>query len=244
MLTWLRSGLPFRAPRHGPRCDPEQCDRFSAWRVSTGIGLAGDPVVGNARETPTLRNMDDRSDAEIVAEVRAGNRAAFGQLVDRYQDRMMAYAVHMGCDSDEAADVVQDGMVRAYRHLARCGDPARFAGWLFRIVANVCRTRLRRRGRYRTVEIHGLESGLPANGRSPEALAEVSSMRLDVSAALSRVPPDQREALVLKYLQGLSLSQMMDLTGASASALKMRLMRGREALKVELAPLFETVAES
>ena len=193
---------------------------------------------------PTLRKMDSRSDADIVAEVLAGNRAAFGGLVDRYQDQMMAYAVHMGLDRDDAADVVQDGMIRAFRHLARCGDPDRFAGWLFRIVANVCRTRLTQAAKVRTVEIHGLESGLPADGKGPAAFAEASAMRLEVSAALSRVPPDQREALILKYLQGLSLSEMTTLTGASPSALKMRLKRGREALRVELAPLFEAVEES
>ena len=193
---------------------------------------------------PILQNMEERSDADLVADVMAGNRAAFGGLVDRYQDRMMAYAVHMGCDRDEAADVVQDGMVRAYKHLARCGDPDRFAGWLFRIVGNVCRTRLKRRDKHHTIEIHGLESGLPATSAGPEAFTEASSTRAEVSAALSRVPPDQREALVLKYLHGLSLTEMVSLTGASASALKMRLKRGREALRVELAPLFDTEGES
>ena len=188
--------------------------------------------------------MDERSDAELVAEVMAGDPSAFGPLVERYQDRMMAYAVHMGCDRDEAADVVQDGMVRAYRHLGRCGDPDRFAGWLFRIVGNVCRTRLKRRSKHETFEVHSLEARLQSDGASPEAQAESSSAQAKVAAALARVPHDQREALVLKYLQGYSLSEMTAMTGASASALKMRLKRGREALKNELGPDFDGVDES
>ncbi len=61
--------------------------------------------------------------------------------------------------------------------------------------------------------------------------------------ALDSVPADQREALVLMYLQGLSVSEIEELTGASRSAIKMRLMRGREALKRELEPLFGEVVE-
>lgn len=173
-----------------------------------------------------------------MAEVRAGNRAAFGILVERYQDRMMAYAVHMGCDHDEAADVVQDGFVRAYRHLGRCGDPHRFAGWLFRIVSNVCRSRLRRGRKRRTLRVEGLAAALPTDSPDPEARAESAATRAEVTAALAKVSPEQREALVLKYLEGRSLGEMSELTGASPSALKMRLKRGREALRVELAPLF------
>ncbi len=164
---------------------------------------------------------------------------AFGALVERHQNRMMAYAVHMGCDPDQAADVVQDGLIRAYRHLARCGDPTRFAGWLFRIVVNVCRSRLKA-GRCDDVDLGELAPLVPCGSPGPVRNAEISATRDRVIEALRKLPLHQREALVLKYVEGQSLKEMQRLTGASQSALKMRLKRGREALKDELADLVAT----
>jgi RNA polymerase sigma-70 factor (ECF subfamily) len=77
----------------------------------------------------------------------------------------------------------------------------------------------------------------------PDELAELNHTKASVRAALDLVPQDQRQALVLMYLQGYSVAEIEELTGASRSAVKMRLKRGREALRAELAPLFAEVHE-
>ena len=84
--------------------------------------------------------MAETSDGALVARTLAGERQAFGMLVTRHQDRMLAYARYMGFEDAQARDLVQDAFVRAYRHLRRCGDPERFSGWLFKILSNLCRT--------------------------------------------------------------------------------------------------------
>jgi RNA polymerase sigma-70 factor, ECF subfamily len=187
--------------------------------------------------------MTDPSDGALVARVLAGERQAFGTLVERYEDRMLSYARHMGFQEAEARDLVQDAFVRAYRHLKRCGDRERFAGWLFKIVNNVCRTAGARRSRHSTEPLAMLDESLASDLPGPDEQAETSWTRARVRQALQAVPPDQREALVLMYLEGYSVGDMEELTGASRSALKMRLMRGREALKVALGPLFAEVPE-
>ncbi len=188
--------------------------------------------------------MTDASDGALVAQVLSGHRNAFGTLVDRYQDQMLAYVRHMGFGEAEACDVVQDSFVRAFRHLGRCGDRDRFAGWLFKIVSNLCRTAGSTNARRRTepLDPHGptLVSELPG----PDEQMEASWTRDRVRTALDTVPPDQREALVLMYLLGHSVTEIEGLTGASRSAVKMRLKRGREALKRELEPLFSEVHET
>jgi RNA polymerase sigma-70 factor (ECF subfamily) len=187
--------------------------------------------------------MTDLSDAALVARVRSGNHQAFGVLVERYQNRMLAYVRHMGFSEPEALDVVQDGFVRAYRHLGRCGDPERFDGWLFRIVSNVCRTAGSRRAKRAAEPLEAHQSRLISEAPSPDEQAEACRLREVVKAALDTVPPDQREALVLMYTEGYSVDEIADMTGASRSAVKMRLKRGRDALKVELAPLVQEVGE-
>ena len=72
--------------------------------------------------------MTEPSDGALVQRALAGDRQAFGLLVERHQDRMLAYVRYMGFDETEACDLAQDAFVRAFRHLRRCGDPDRFSG--------------------------------------------------------------------------------------------------------------------
>jgi RNA polymerase sigma-70 factor (ECF subfamily) len=187
--------------------------------------------------------LSQASDGALVARVLAGERQAFGWLVERYQDRMIAYVRYMGFDEADAHDLAQDAFVRAFRHLRRCGEPERFAGWLFKIVSNVCRTAGARSAKRASDPLDALAGGLAAEQPLPDEEAESRWLRQQVRVALRRVAADQREALVLMYLQGHSVSEIEELTGASSSAIKMRLKRGREALKAHLGPLLSEVPE-
>ena len=188
--------------------------------------------------------MTDTSDSALIAQVLSGHRDAFGTLVERYQDQMLAYVRYMGFGEAEACDLVQDAFVRAFRHLGRCGEPDRFKGWLFKIVSNLCRTARSRNAKQRSVSLDRHVSSLVSDLPGPDEQMEANWAKEGVRAALDTVPPDQREALVLMYLQGHSVKEIEELTGASPSAIKMRLKRGREALKRELEPLFSEVQES
>jgi RNA polymerase sigma-70 factor (ECF subfamily) len=189
------------------------------------------------REEDAYRPEGDRSDGETVRRVLLGDRDAFGILVRRYRDQMVAYVRYMGYGEAEAHDIVQDGFVRAFRHLRRCGDPDRFDGWLFRIVSNLCRSAGARRSKRAVESLDHHGRSLVDDGPGPEERAVAADVRARVRRALGRVPADQREALVLMYLQGYAVRDIARLTGASESAIKMRLKRGREALKLELAPV-------
>lgn len=182
--------------------------------------------------------MTDSSDAAIVARVLSGRREAFGVLVKRYQDQLLAYVRYMGFDEAASHDLVQDGFIRAFRHLRRCGDPERFEGWLFKIVSNLCRTAGKKRSRWRTESLQVHQESLVSGEPNPAEHAEASVLKDEVRAALDTVPADQREALVLMYLQGHSVRDIADMTGSSLSAVKMRLKRGRDGLKQHLEPFF------
>src|SRR5213594_1683862 len=87
----------------------------------------------------------DPSDAEVVARVLGGDREVFGLVIRRYETGLVRFATRMLGSSDAAADAVAESFVRAYRHLASCRDPARLRTWLYRIVANRCKSHLARR---------------------------------------------------------------------------------------------------
>jgi RNA polymerase sigma-70 factor (ECF subfamily) len=172
-------------------------------------------------------------DAVVIARVLDGDVEAFALLVDRYQDEFTTFAKHMTGSADDAADIVQESLVRAYRSLRRCGDPDRFKGWLFRIVSNQCKTHVARRARRKRDRLDDVPDAIPSPHQA-DAEARQAELRSELEAALRQLPADQREALVLRYVHDLSLREMTEVAGASMSALKMRLKRGREALRVRL----------
>lgn len=176
--------------------------------------------------------MSGPSDAEVIERVLKGDTEAFGLLVDRYQNEFAAYAKHMTGSLDDAADIIQESFIRAYRSLRRCSDRDRFKGWLFRIVSNQCKTHLARRKRRAGRSFESMIDE-PATD-APDADAEAAELRGQVQDALNELSPDHREALLLKYVHGLSLPEMAELLSSTVPALKMRLLRGREALREKL----------
>jgi RNA polymerase sigma-70 factor (ECF subfamily) len=170
------------------------------------------------------------SDGDVVARVLDGEREAFRILVRRHEDVLFGHAVRMTGRGDVAADLVQSALIRAYTSLDRCRNPDAFGGWVFRIVANQCKDYLKN-VRRRNVALE--DAGPVAAELDPEEDLERSELRNRLDAALARLPPDQREAFVMKHEEGRSYEEMAELLGVSTGALKMRVHRARERL-VEL----------
>jgi RNA polymerase sigma-70 factor (ECF subfamily) len=167
------------------------------------------------------------SDAEVVARVLAGDREAFGLVIRRYEAGLLRYAARMLGSRDAAADAVAEGLVRAYRHLASCRDPARLRTWLYRIVANRCKSHLARRP---TGDVSLEEAPPIADPRDTEAAVEQTEQLAFVQRALMTLSPEKREAFVLKHVEGMSYEEMAAATGERIPTLKMRVHRAREAL--------------
>lgn len=173
--------------------------------------------------------MDTLSDAELIERILEGDRELYSVIVGRYQEMLYRYAFGMVQDSDTAADLVQDSFVKAYTSLSGCRDRHRFSAWIFRIVRNRCTDHLRGPSRKQV----GLEVDSPylsAQG-GPEDDFERDETRAAVDHALAALPEAQKEAFLLKHVEDLSYEEMADLVGVGVSALKMRVMRAREALQ-------------
>lgn len=176
-------------------------------------------------DTPTAAAL---ADAEAVARVLAGERDRFAELVRRYQSALYRHALSMVLDHDVAADMVQDAFVRAYTHLGSCRDRMRFRPWLFQTLRNRCLDYLKE-PRRRNVP---LEHVAPVADESagPVCVIERRQLRKDIREALMTLPAAQREAFLMHYVEGLPYEAMAELVDASVSALKMRVLRAREAL--------------
>lgn len=170
------------------------------------------------------------TDAEIVRRVRAGDTAAFAVLVARYRDRLGRYAVHMLGDREDAEEALQDTFVRAYRSLARC-EEERFGRWVFGILVNRCRTAGRRATRRNRMFVRDAIS----LARTPATdTANQADWDETVRWALGRLAPVLREAFLLKHVEDMEYDEMSQFTGVGVSALKMRVKRACERLRILL----------
>jgi RNA polymerase sigma-70 factor (ECF subfamily) len=133
-------------------------------------------------------------------------------------------------DAAEAEEALQDAFVRAYRGLRSCREPDRFGAWFLRILVNRCRTRGATR-RLRSAVFVRDEAAMERAAARPDGDAE---WREEIERALARLDVLQREAFVLKHVEGLEYEEMARLTGARVPALKMRVKRACDHLRVLL----------
>jgi len=173
---------------------------------------------------------DGGPDEALVRRVLEGDVEAFAGLVARHRERGLRFAAAMLGDPADAEEALQDAFVRAYRGLRTCREPARFGAWFLRILVNRCRTRgamRRRRAALFVRDEAALEKAPAPDGADPE-------WREEIVRALAQLDPLQREAFLLKHVEGLDYEEMARLTGAGTSALKMRVMRACEHLRTLL----------
>lgn len=185
-----------------------------------------------ARWTSTSFPRSGDTDGTLVRRVLAGDREAYASLVRRHQAGLFRYARGLGIPPDPAEDLVQDAFIRAYHGLATCADPDRFEVWVFRILRNAALDFLKDIRR-RSVSADALPLRDP--GPRPDDEAMRAELRRDLDDGLARLPTELRDAFLMKHLDGLSYEEMADVTGASVSALKMRVLRARDALREALA---------
>ncbi len=172
---------------------------------------------------------DEQNEREWVLRAQQGDSAAYGALVRRYQDRIYRYLVHLTGSRDDALELAQEVFIKAWEAVPGWRPEAQFLTWVFRIASNAAMDVLRRR---KVVEFVPLDPdyGAPIESPGPEAqLAQKQSLRA-LDAALGRLPPEQREAILLREVEGLSYEEMSVALNVHEGTVKSRLARARAAL--------------
>ena len=176
------------------------------------------------------------SDQEIIAEILKGNSRRFAVLVDRYKDRGMTLAVRILGGREEAEETLQDAFVRAYRGLRDFRSEAKFSTWFYRILYNLCMTRLsRRKGRPTRVEQDediGSETVFgDSDAATPHQLAETQELRGILLEEITGLPDHLRAAVTLFYLEDLSYEDLALALHLPLGTVKTHLFRARALLR-------------
>ncbi len=171
-------------------------------------------------------------DVQLVESHRAGNRAAFTELVRAYEPELRRHALRRLHDSAAADDAVQETFARAFRALHRVDGDYRIGPWLHRICANVCIDEANRRRREDDkARRWGAE---PRLGDATPGVEEQLGLVLDdseLSAALDSLPPTYREALQLRFVDDLTYDEVAQVSGVSEENARARVSRARTALR-------------
>ncbi|MBI9078071.1 MAG: sigma-70 family RNA polymerase sigma factor [Desulfatibacillum sp.] len=173
--------------------------------------------------------MDQEQEKQAILDVKAGDTARFALLVDAYKTPLFNLAYRMTGSRTEAEDLVQDTFVRAFRNLDSFDSTRRFFPWLYTIGLNLVRRRLKTKG------LHSSEPASREQEESREPGPEQAFLDKErageVQDALLQLKPDQREALILRYVQGLTYDEIAEILDVTPSAAKMRVYRGLDQLR-------------
>jgi RNA polymerase sigma-70 factor (ECF subfamily) len=215
--------------------------------VANDSGLAG----GTGASLATVNSLPNLNERTLVAEAQAGNRAAFEELVHRFDRDVLRLALNLMKRPEDARDVYQEAFLKVYRNLHRFRFECSFYTWLYRIVTNVCLDHLRRRQARpedQAPESNGAhaEDGItdfferqrehrPA--LDPERQLFGKEIQARIATAMERLSPRERIVFELKHYQGLKLRAIGDALGTTEETVKNSLFRATRKLRSQLGGL-------
>ena len=174
----------------------------------------------------------------LVSASQAGDRGAFDKLVDLYQQRAMQVAVRILGDADEAAEVVQNGFVKAYLNIKKLKESKRFEAWFLRIITNTAISQRKAiKGRLEKIRI----AGCFANQKtfSPVERETGRELHQAIRRAMLKLSKKQAQAIALFGIENLPRDEVARIIGCSAEAVRWHVFKARQKLKVLLKDYLE-----
>jgi RNA polymerase sigma-70 factor (ECF subfamily) len=209
----------------------------------TGNALAGDVLRGNMKNAGTLSWSEvDSREAALISRCTAGDQTACAELVAEHQRMVYQLSLNLLGDHNEALDLSQEVFLRVFRTIHTFRGQSALRTWIFRIVINQARNRQRWWNRRHRRQQVSLDEHIEQNGEmaeqgdagAPDRALDRKELAARIATALDALPFDQRTAIVLREVDGLSYEEIAFSLGVTLGAVKARLTRARQALRATL----------
>ncbi len=179
------------------------------------------------------------ADDQFLEKSRAGDVEAFEMLITRYEKKIYTIAYRFMGNHEDASDLAQEAMLKAFRSISKFRGEASFKTWLYHITANVCRDELRKRSKRREVSLDQplvfAEGEIPKQTADwsavPEKIYEDKELQEYLGGLIRALTPEYRMVVVMREIQGLSYEEIAMKLDCSLGTVKSRLSRARKALK-------------
>jgi RNA polymerase sigma-70 factor, ECF subfamily len=186
-----------------------------------------------------MSQLADSFDEKLVRQAQAGDYRAFNALDSKYRARIMQLTLRYARNEADAEDLVQDTFLKAYRALLSFRGDASFYSWLHRIAINAAKTAFHVRARdAHVVSMEGHSEQLEELA-TPESLAVTDEILAAIGAAVDGLCEDQRRAIVLREIDGLSYQQVAGAMSCPVGTVRSRVFRAREAIDLRVRDSFE-----
>lgn len=217
--------------------------------MSQSISLSWSPV----EVTPNNVTVqpDKLSNYDLILRCQDGitpDRAAFAELLRRYQSHVEKILYHLAPDWQDRPDLAQEVWIRVYRNIKRLNEPVKFKGWLSRIATNLFYDELRKRKRVapplsldapRQMNDGEMDWEIAADGPSPEDNMATREFYAQLREAIKDLPEAFRTTIVLREIEGMAYEEIAEITGVSLGTVKSRIARARSRLQSQLQPYLE-----
>lgn len=202
-------------------------------------------IAPGSGEDAAAKEAAKELDRALVARSQAGDRAAFGQLLRRYEKRVFSVANAIMRNPEDARDVAQEAFWKAHNAIGTFDGQAQFFTWMYRITVNLAIDHLRKRRGQRVefddARANGEDDGADPTGLSPRRLGfdphralEDQELRGQLERSLAQLSPAHRTVLVLREVEGLAYQEMADVVGCSIGTIMSRLFHARKRMQALL----------
>lgn len=181
--------------------------------------------------------LTHEEEMRVIARVLDGDTNAFEILVEDQKKIVFNLALRMLGNEEDAYDISQDAFLKAYTNLSGFRGDCKFSSWLYKLTTNLCLDFIRKRNRHKVIPlVYEDDNGdseyleIPDETYSPEAQTEQKQMRESVRNGLNRLPPQQREILVLREIGGMRYDEIGSQLGIEEGTVKSRIFRARKKL--------------
>jgi RNA polymerase sigma-70 factor, ECF subfamily len=187
------------------------------------------------------KRLESMSDEQLVALTQEGDLAAFNRLAQRWEKSLYGFARRQLGNEEDASDVCQEALVKAYQNIKRLREGTKFKAWVHHITYNLCRDRFRSGAARRVMhsyeewdrdedgEAQGLAGAATADGDAHQA-----KLRALLGHALGELPDEQRRTILLREYHGFTSEEIAEMTGVPAATVRTRIYYGLRAMRKHL----------
>ena len=199
------------------------------------------PTFQEGSKTSGGHGLESLTDEQLVALTQQGNLQAFNNLTSRWQASIYRFVLRVLGNQEDARDVCQEALLKAYLNIQRLRDGRKFKAWLHHIALNLCRDRFRSataKADVRTYEEEGFDekrlAAEHAEARSPETHAAQEDLLRILGDVFHQIPVEQRSALLLREYHGFTSEEIGEITGVPAATVRTRIFYGLRSIRKQL----------
>jgi RNA polymerase sigma-70 factor, ECF subfamily len=205
-------------------------------------------IPGTGEALGHRQKLSELADNDVVRAFLGGDERAFGELVRRYDSRLLNFVYRTIGDRERAQDLVQETFVRVYRHIERFDVSKKFSTWIYTIASNLAKNELRNRSRNPLVLFQTIKKNWDADHRplewedhqyKPDDLFRKRHLKEKVDEAVKQLPEHHRIVFVLRELEGKTYEEIAEITGCNLGTVKSRLNRARNNFAQIIAPMVD-----